>query len=29
MREVNLRLAAYTLGVSRLAQVLTDRGFYP
>ncbi|AFZ60052.1 Glu/Leu/Phe/Val dehydrogenase [Anabaena cylindrica FACHB-243] len=26
---VNLRLAAYTLGVGRVAQALTDRGLYP
>ncbi len=29
MRGVNLRLAAYTLGVGRVTQGLTDRGFYP
>jgi glutamate dehydrogenase/leucine dehydrogenase len=29
MREVNLRLAAYTLRLSRVAQALTDKGFYP
>lgn len=29
MRGVNLRLAAYTLGVGRVAQALTDRGLYP
>jgi glutamate dehydrogenase (NAD(P)+) len=28
-RGVNLRLAAYTLGVGRVAQALTDRGLYP
>ncbi|WP_016949512.1 Glu/Leu/Phe/Val dehydrogenase [Anabaena sp. PCC 7108] len=28
-RQVNLRLAAYTLGVGRVAQALTDRGLYP
>lgn len=28
-RKVNLRLAAYTLGVGRVAQALTDRGLYP
>ncbi len=28
-RQVNLRLAAYTLGVGRVAQALTDRGIYP
>ncbi|QYX31103.1 Glu/Leu/Phe/Val family dehydrogenase [Sphaerospermopsis torques-reginae] len=28
-RRVNLRLAAYTLGVGRVAQALTDRGLYP
>ncbi|MFM7366400.1 MAG: Glu/Leu/Phe/Val family dehydrogenase, partial [Sphaerospermopsis kisseleviana] len=27
-RRVNLRLAAYTLGVGRVAQALTDRGLY-
>ena len=29
IRGVNLRLAAYTLGVGRVAQALTDRGLYP
>ncbi|MFB2923890.1 Glu/Leu/Phe/Val family dehydrogenase [Aerosakkonema funiforme] len=29
MRQVPLRLAAYTLGVGRVAQALTDRGLYP
>ncbi|MFN4877877.1 MAG: Glu/Leu/Phe/Val family dehydrogenase [Aphanizomenon sp.] len=29
VRGVNLRLAAYTLGVGRVAQALTDRGLYP
>ena len=29
VRRVNLRLAAYTLGVGRVAQALTDRGLYP
>ncbi len=29
VRQVNLRLAAYTLGVGRVAQALTDRGLYP
>ncbi|MBW4649591.1 MAG: Glu/Leu/Phe/Val dehydrogenase [Kastovskya adunca ATA6-11-RM4] len=28
-RQVPLRLAAYTLGVGRVAQALTDRGLYP
>ncbi|MFM8004334.1 MAG: Glu/Leu/Phe/Val family dehydrogenase, partial [Dolichospermum sp.] len=28
-RGVNLRLAAYTLGVGRVAQALMDRGLYP
>lgn len=28
-RKVNLRLAAYTLGVGRVAQALNDRGLYP
>ncbi|MBD2571184.1 Glu/Leu/Phe/Val family dehydrogenase [Anabaena lutea] len=28
-RRINLRLAAYTLGVGRVAQALTDRGLYP
>ena len=28
-RGVNLRLAAYTLGVGRVAQALNDRGLYP
>jgi len=28
VRGVNLRLAAYTLGVGRVAQALTDRGLY-
>jgi glutamate dehydrogenase (NAD(P)+)/glutamate dehydrogenase (NADP+) len=28
-RQVPLRLAAYTLGVGRIAQALTDRGLYP
>ncbi|TAE58414.1 MAG: Glu/Leu/Phe/Val dehydrogenase [Nostocales cyanobacterium] len=28
-RQVNLRLAAYTLGVGRVAQALNDRGLYP
>ncbi|BAY76546.1 glutamate dehydrogenase (NADP) [Nostoc linckia NIES-25] len=28
-RQVSLRLAAYTLGVGRVAQALTDRGLYP
>ncbi|MBW4615549.1 MAG: Glu/Leu/Phe/Val dehydrogenase [Desmonostoc vinosum HA7617-LM4] len=28
-RQVNLRLAAYTLGVGRVAQALTVRGLYP
>jgi glutamate dehydrogenase (NAD(P)+) len=28
-RQINLRLAAYTLGVGRVAQALTDRGLYP
>lgn len=28
-RQVTLRLAAYTLGVGRVAQALTDRGLYP
>lgn len=29
MRQVPLRVAAYTLGVGRVAQALTDRGLYP
>jgi glutamate dehydrogenase/leucine dehydrogenase len=29
MREIPLRLAAYTLGVGRVAQALGDRGLYP
>jgi glutamate dehydrogenase (NAD(P)+) len=29
LRQVNLRLAAYTLGVGRVAQALADRGLYP
>ncbi len=29
VRQVNLRLAAYTLGVGRVAQALNDRGLYP
>ncbi|MEA5505416.1 Glu/Leu/Phe/Val dehydrogenase, partial [Halotia wernerae UHCC 0503] len=29
VRQVNLRLAAYTLGVGRVAQALSDRGLYP
>ena len=29
VRQVNLRLAAYTLGVGRVAQALADRGLYP
>ncbi|MFH7024845.1 MAG: Glu/Leu/Phe/Val dehydrogenase [Heteroscytonema crispum UTEX LB 1556] len=29
VRQINLRLAAYTLGVGRVAQALTDRGLYP
>jgi glutamate dehydrogenase (NAD(P)+) len=29
IRRVNLRLAAYTLGVGRVAQALNDRGLYP
>ncbi|MDB9455565.1 Glu/Leu/Phe/Val family dehydrogenase [Dolichospermum circinale] len=29
VRGVNLRLAAYTLGVGRVAQALNDRGLYP
>ncbi|HEY9802714.1 MAG TPA: Glu/Leu/Phe/Val dehydrogenase [Leptolyngbyaceae cyanobacterium] len=29
MRQVPLRLAAYTLGVGRVAQALSDRGVYP
>ncbi|WYM03156.1 MAG: Glu/Leu/Phe/Val family dehydrogenase [Gloeotrichia echinulata DVL01] len=28
-RQITLRLAAYTLGVGRVAQALTDRGIYP
>jgi glutamate dehydrogenase/leucine dehydrogenase len=28
-RQINLRLAAYTLGVGRVAKALTDRGLYP
>ena len=28
-RQVPIRLAAYTLGVGRVAQALTDRGLYP
>lgn len=28
-RQVPRRLAAYTLGVGRIAQALTDRGLYP
>ena len=28
-RQVPMRLAAYTLGVGRIAQALTDRGLYP
>lgn len=29
VRQVPLRLAAYTIGVGRVAQALTDRGLYP
>ncbi|CEJ43657.1 Glu/Leu/Phe/Val family dehydrogenase [Umezakia ovalisporum] len=29
MKQIPLRLAAYTLGVGRVAQALTDRGIYP
>jgi glutamate dehydrogenase (NAD(P)+)/glutamate dehydrogenase (NADP+) len=29
VRQVSLRMAAYTLGVGRIAQALTDRGLYP
>lgn len=29
IREIPLRLAAYTLGVGRVAQALSDRGLYP
>ncbi|MEH2006142.1 Glu/Leu/Phe/Val family dehydrogenase [Nostoc sp.] len=29
VRQISLRLAAYTLGVGRVAQALTDRGLYP
>jgi len=29
IRQISLRLAAYTLGVGRVAQALTDRGLYP
>ncbi|BAY97338.1 glutamate dehydrogenase (NADP) [Tolypothrix tenuis PCC 7101] len=29
LRQIPLRLAAYTLGVGRVAQALTDRGLYP
>ena len=29
LRQVPFRLAAYTLGVGRVAQALTDRGLYP
>jgi len=29
MRQVPLRVAAYTLGVGRVAQALSDRGLYP
>ncbi|MDZ8227346.1 MULTISPECIES: Glu/Leu/Phe/Val dehydrogenase [unclassified Nostoc] len=29
IRQIPLRLAAYTLGVGRVAQALTDRGLYP
>jgi glutamate dehydrogenase (NAD(P)+)/glutamate dehydrogenase (NADP+) len=29
VREIPLRLAAYTLGVGRVAQALSDRGLYP
>jgi glutamate dehydrogenase (NAD(P)+) len=29
VRQVPLRLAAYTLGVGRVAQALNDRGLYP
>ena len=28
-RQIPLRLAAYTLGVGRVAQALADRGLYP
>ncbi len=28
-RQMTLRLAAYTLGVGRVAQALSDRGLYP
>ncbi len=28
-RQISLRLAAYTIGVGRVAQALTDRGLYP
>jgi glutamate dehydrogenase/leucine dehydrogenase len=29
LRHIPLRLAAYTLGVGRVAQALSDRGLYP
>ncbi|MEH1847412.1 MAG: Glu/Leu/Phe/Val dehydrogenase [Nostoc sp.] len=29
VRQIPLRLAAYTMGVGRVAQALTDRGLYP
>ncbi|MDF5730750.1 MAG: Glu/Leu/Phe/Val dehydrogenase [Rhizonema sp. PD38] len=29
VRQISLRLAAYTLGVGRVAQAFTDRGLYP
>ncbi|MEH1830657.1 MAG: Glu/Leu/Phe/Val dehydrogenase [Nostoc sp.] len=29
VRQIPLRLAAYTIGVGRVAQALTDRGLYP
>jgi glutamate dehydrogenase (NAD(P)+)/glutamate dehydrogenase (NADP+) len=29
IRQIPLRLAAYTLGVGRVAQALSDRGLYP
>jgi glutamate dehydrogenase (NAD(P)+) len=29
IRQINLRLAAYTLAVGRVAQALSDRGLYP
>jgi len=29
LRQIPLRLAAYTLGVGRVAQALSDRGLYP